>query len=397
MYAHGTNVTKRYNLAEIADKTNPAYSESVLLAALFAAQGYIVVAPNYAGYDSSSLSYHPYANADQQSKDMIDALTAAKAALPTGKASTQLFVTGYSQGGFVAMATVRAMQALPTPITVNASAPMSGPYALEAYMDTIFSGQVALGATVFAPMTTTGMQKSYPNNKLYNTPSDIYESAYASGIETLIPGPYEPSTALFTALKLPSTALFYSASTTPPFGFGPNNLIKDAVRADYLADAVANPDGFLTSPYSPSAATPGNNLRWAAKANDLRTGWGPSSPTLLCGGRADPTVFFSVNTLTMKNYWGALLGAPYISPTDAPSSLITVLDVDPIPVVDGGPGPGAPGPTNPFFEAKYAFGLWKTAAAGTEAVVLDYHITVLPYCAASARGFFDSVRTNKPT
>jgi hypothetical protein len=53
---------------------------------MFAAEGYIVVAPNYVGYDTSTLGYHPYLNADQQSKDMIDALTAARSALPTADA-----------------------------------------------------------------------------------------------------------------------------------------------------------------------------------------------------------------------------------------------------------------------------------------------------------------------
>ena len=57
-------------------------TEGALIAAMFAAQGYIVVAPNYAGYDTSTLAYHPYLNADQQSKDMMDALTAARTALP---------------------------------------------------------------------------------------------------------------------------------------------------------------------------------------------------------------------------------------------------------------------------------------------------------------------------
>jgi len=55
--------------------------EALIMAAVFASQGYIVVAPNYAGYDSSTLPYHPYLVADQQSKDMIDALTAARSAL----------------------------------------------------------------------------------------------------------------------------------------------------------------------------------------------------------------------------------------------------------------------------------------------------------------------------
>ena len=69
---------------------------------MFAAEGYIVVAPNYLGYDTSTLPYHPYLNGDQQSKDMIDALTAARSALPTSNAPNtrdggKLFITGYSQ------------------------------------------------------------------------------------------------------------------------------------------------------------------------------------------------------------------------------------------------------------------------------------------------------------
>ena len=79
LYAHGTNPDKTLN---IADVTNPANSEGVLIAAMFAAQGYIVVAPNYAGYDISTLGYHPFLNAEQQSGEMIDILTAARAAPP---------------------------------------------------------------------------------------------------------------------------------------------------------------------------------------------------------------------------------------------------------------------------------------------------------------------------
>ena len=55
-------------------RTNPSYPESLLLAALYAAQSYIVVAPNYAGFDSSTLGYYPYLNAEQSSKEMIDTL-----------------------------------------------------------------------------------------------------------------------------------------------------------------------------------------------------------------------------------------------------------------------------------------------------------------------------------
>ena len=134
LYAHGTTPDRTYDIADVRGDPN---AEGLAIAAVFASQGYIVVAPNYAGYDISTLTYHPYLVADQQSKDMIDALTAARSALPTAFAPTttdggRLFITGYSQGGYVAMATHRAMQA--AGMTVTASAPMSGPYSLAAFV-----------------------------------------------------------------------------------------------------------------------------------------------------------------------------------------------------------------------------------------------------------------------
>src|SRR5579863_5076965 len=128
LYAHGTNTDKNLNIADI---TNTSNTEGVLIAAMFAAQGYIVVAPNYAGYDISTLGYHPYLNAEPQSGEMIDILTAARTALPKTFSSAtsdsgKLFVTGYSQGGHVAVATQRALQAAGA--TVTGVAGMSGPY-----------------------------------------------------------------------------------------------------------------------------------------------------------------------------------------------------------------------------------------------------------------------------
>ncbi|MFZ4480344.1 MAG: alpha/beta hydrolase family protein [Rhodoferax sp.] len=394
MYAHGTNITKSFNLANITDSTNPAYSEASLLAALYVAQGYILVAPNYAGYDSSKLNYHPYLNADQQSKEMIDVLAAAKKALPTllspTTASAKLFVTGYSQGGHVAMAAHRAMQAAGIPVT--ASAPMSGPYALAAQSDATFYGMVNAGGTIFSPMIFTSFQKAYGN--LYANPSDIYEAAYATGIETLIPGPYDFTTVV-TSGKLPPLALFSNtppapafASITPPTGtgatdalfaagFGTGNLIKNSARLNYLLDAMANPDGVVPafSNGAPSA-TAKNTIRIAAVKNDLR-GWSPSAPVLLCAGNGDPTVFYSLNTGVMAALWGGL-----------PKGLVTVLDVD-------SPVTGA---TDPFAAAKLGFAQSKTAtinaaiAAGKDpatAVVASYHGGLVPpFCNAAARGFF---------
>ncbi|WP_370221636.1 alpha/beta hydrolase family protein [Cytobacillus sp.] len=121
LYAHGTTTDKDYDFTQVANTQNPAVGESTLIAANFAAQGYIVVAPNYAGYDDSKLDYHPYLVAEQQATDMADALDSAREIIARQKRandsdyvnvddSGKLFISGYSQGGHVAMATARLLE-----------------------------------------------------------------------------------------------------------------------------------------------------------------------------------------------------------------------------------------------------------------------------------------------
>jgi hypothetical protein len=389
LYAHGTQTDKTANLADI---TNTGNTEGALIAAVFAAHGFIVVAPNYAGYDTSSLPYHPFLNGDQQSKDMIDALTAARTALPHTMAaatsdSGKLFVTGYSQGGYVAMATHKALQA--AGVVVAASAPMSGPYALEAFGDAIFFGNVNLGSTVFGDLVATSYQHSYSN--LYTSPDQVFDPAYASTAEGLLPN-QSPLNTLFAEKKLPQTALFNS--TTPvtgnptldaalavptnnplgALGFGSPSLIINEYRLGYALDAVAHPDGAVPTPQPgvPTAASPQHPLRQDLKTNDMRS-WVPHAPMLLCGGAQDPTVFFSVNTLTMQAYWST-------PPNTAPPGVLTVLDVN-----------ATPNPSSPFAAVQVGFqtalaGL--LASGGQQAVVQNYHTTVAPFCSVAARGFF---------
>ncbi|MDB6100255.1 MAG: hypothetical protein JWO52_254 [Gammaproteobacteria bacterium] len=392
LYAHGTQTDKMANLADITNTNN---TEGALIATVFAAHGYIVVAPNYAGYDTSTLAYHPFLNGDQQSKDMIDALTAARTALPRVSSAMsaisdggKLFVTGYSQGGYVAMATHKAMQAAAAAGTagmaVTASAPMSGPYALEAFGDAIFFGSVNIGSTVFADLVATSYQRSYGN--LYSSPGQIFEPAYAASAEGLLPSA-TPLATLFSTGKLPQTALFNSTTpvtgnatldaalavpANPVFalGFGPSNLITNDYRVSYALDALASPDGAVPKPKAgvPLAAAPQHPLRQDLKNNDLRD-WIPTSPLLLCGGDQDPTVFFNVNTGTMQAFWSAL-----------PAGLLTVLDVN-----------GTVNPASPFAPLQVGFqtalaGL--LASGGQQAVVKNYHVTVAPFCTVAARGFF---------
>ena len=135
LHAHATQTDRDFDIAQITAGDN---DEGLLLAAVFAAKGYIVVAPNYVGYDISTLDYHPYLVASQQqSDDMIDALAAARSALPTASGTDHhrrreaVHHGVLSRADSSPMATHRAMQA--GGMTVTAAAPLSGPYALSAF------------------------------------------------------------------------------------------------------------------------------------------------------------------------------------------------------------------------------------------------------------------------
>lgn len=358
LYAHGTSTDKNKNMA------SPADGEAALVAAIYAAQGYIVVAPNYAGYESSTLTYHPYLNLEQQAQDVVDALKAARKGFAAvgANASPALFVAGYSQGGFVSMAAQRKLQLDGTPVTAGAHS--SGPYALGTFGDAVYAGNVNLGATLFTPLLNTSFQRAYGN--IYGDPSEMYESAYATGIESLLPNT-SPST-LISSGKLPALTLFAADSLPQPepekFGlfFGAGNLIKTTYRNDVLADAVVNP----TNPTHP--------LRVAAYANDLLSkDWSPNRPMLLCGGKDDPTVFFELNTGAAQTYFGPRM----------PTGTLAILDVDSSPT----------GPTDPFAAVKVGFSATKAGVAGGAAAVTQaYHGTLVPpFCNAASKGFFDNI------
>jgi len=390
LYAHGTTTDRAFNMANLQN------TETLSLAALFASQGYIVVAPSYAGYDTSTLPYHPYLIADQQSKDMIDALTAARTTLPLASATLnqdngQLFITGYSQGGYVAMATHRAMQA--AGMKVTASAPLSGPYALAAFVDAVFYGQVNGDAPVSSTLLLTAYQDAYAN--IYDNTADVFEPQYASGIQNLLPSTTLRSD-LYAEGKLPEYALFSStppapafAALTPPttpanlaevfaLGFGSGNLLLNSFRLAYLNDAQANPDGgFPTITTGTAAATPALPWRQALKTNDLRN-WVPSAPVLLCAGADDPIVFY-FNTQLMQNYWSA----------NPPPAATSVLNLE-----------AAATSGDPYANLKLDFSVAKALVAaeaiaqgatdgGTLAVAEVYHATLVsPFCFAAARSFF---------
>ena len=418
--AHGTATTKAYNFAEVGNANNEAGPAATLLAALFAGQGYVVISPNYAGYDKSSLAYHPYLNAQQQSHEMADALKAGREVVRrTGSATNvadngKLFVTGYSQGGYVTMATTRYLETLKEPVT--AALPISGPYAMEAFGDVVFGGKVMLGATFFAPLMARNYQEQYGN--IYAKPSDMFAPANADEIPSLLPSASMTDMQLILSGKLPASAMFQKAPTgnstldaispsDPAFSFGfdtTHYLVKNDYRLEYLADAQKNVDWAVPylqgyTNYSPVPATlPEHPLRKALKANDLR-GYLPTMPVIMCGGNQDPMVFFDVNSSLMKKLWdtdtnktsATKLGIIDIDVTNRATRQKPVYQTLGFDTVNNNSIQSQSEKMQAGFASKVQNIAAIAAANGgnpSQAVAMQYHGLVTPYCMGVAQTLF---------
>lgn len=331
-YAKGTDVQKPRTLA------NPADPETFLLVAMYAAQGYAVVATDYLGYAKSSYSYHPYLHADSEASSVIDSIRAARNAAPLQSASLsgKVMLTGYSQGGHSSMATQRAIERdEPAEINVAAAAHLAGPYNLSGSFK--LTDAIA-GYQFFVPFLVTAWQKVYGN--VYSNVTQAFKAPYSNYIETLLPSPTLNYTTLVTTGELPG-----GPGVTP-------NAARDLVfQTAFIADSETNDN---------------DPLYLDAKKNDL-LGWNPKARTLLCGGAGDPTVPPAVHMNVAQADFNR-------------RGLTNVTSVDVDPSVQAAFGVGGAAPTDP-------------TSAAFATYYGNYHGTYEPpFCHLQARALFDTVR-----
>ena len=130
-YQHGT-VYEKTQVPSFPDQS----PETQLMLAQFAGQGYIVIGADYFGMGSSKEpeGYMVKASHQQASYDM---LLASRAVLEHLKlSSSKLFVSGWSQGGFVAMAFLEKLESAGVKVdaAATASAPVDVSVALNGFL-----------------------------------------------------------------------------------------------------------------------------------------------------------------------------------------------------------------------------------------------------------------------
>lgn len=179
-YHHGT-VIKRTNVATFQGKM----ATEGMVGGLAASIGFISCLPDYLGLGESQ-EVHPYLQFELSASASIDMLLAAKNYCDENgiSYSDDLYICGYSEGGYVTMATHKELEANYTSqFQLQASAPMAGPYDVEATADGLltldtYSSPALIGFILYS------YAEYYDNLNL----SDVFNAPYSTQIPDLFDG-----------------------------------------------------------------------------------------------------------------------------------------------------------------------------------------------------------------
>ena len=251
-YGHGT-MSDRGG----APSLNPGQGET-LLGMIYATRGLMVGMPDYLGLgeSDSSILIHPYITGFHQGHSMVNMLrTAREMADSLGEnLNGQLFLSGYSQGGYTTMATHKLIEEqYSNEFTITASAPMSGPYDLKVAQVELMASDSAYATPGYLPYIILAYQSYY---------GDLYDS-----IQQILKPPYDSI----------MPAAFFGGQV----GIGTINGMSTPVPKDMIHDSVVQ--AFESDSLHP--------LRLALADNHLLD-WAPQAPVKLHYCNQDDQVSF---------------------------------------------------------------------------------------------------------
>ncbi len=217
VYNHGTVLERE----EVPSRNN---FESII-GKVFASRGYVTVMPDYLGLGDSP-GLHPYLHAETQATATIDMMRAVREALadsiPGYNLNTEVFLTGYSQGGHACMATAKYIkdENLQSEFNVVAAAPASGPYNLTGSQATIFINDQPYSNPGYVVYLLLGMNVGY-GGSLFNNPSEILKAPYDQTIPPYFNGNFPMDS---VNAKLPARVSMY---------------LEDSILNAFIADTLS--------------------------------------------------------------------------------------------------------------------------------------------------------------
>ncbi|OUJ76169.1 alpha/beta hydrolase family protein [Hymenobacter crusticola] len=234
---------------------------------LFASAGFITVIPDFIGYGTSQNIFHPYFDRKSSALTVVNMLKAAQYFLKSDGVAlnNNLFLAGYSEGGYVTMAAQQEIETHPGhQLTLTAAAAGAGGYDLPEFLN-----QVATVPTYASPSFLAFIIQAYNTTYTWNRPlTDFFQQPYAGKIPTLLDGTKnidQINAELTTNLASLFNPTFY-ANLKNPSG-------EPVLKQQLLENSFNN--------------------------------WVPRSPTRLYHGTNDESVFFSTSVTTYTRFQAA--------------------------------------------------------------------------------------------
>lgn len=247
-FQHGTIVEK-----EDAPTLSPINSTSLILYAALSSAGFITVIPDFIGFGESGNIFHPYYVEEATATAVIDNLKAAREWAREKKVNfnKQLFLAGYSQGGYATMATHKAIETTTIDgFDLIASFPASGGYDIKGMQEYMFAQD-----TYEEPYYMAYVALSYQS--YYDWPfdriGDFFQEPYASSIP----------------------ALFNGVNSSGTINSQLNENVADLIKAEIISGIDSDPQyAYLVAAFN---------------ENSLLD-WTPAIPMFMYHGNADITV-----------------------------------------------------------------------------------------------------------
>lgn len=181
-YQHGTIIDERLTPSNYRPDSG-SYDSGTVLAGL----GYVVALPDYIGYGASKDLKHPYEHAASLASTSRDMIRATREFCKANKVilNNQLFLTGYSEGGYATMALHKLLEEKHSDeFTITASAPGAGAYDKTTFAQAMFASNEDLEFINNYLWVLDTYNKAYGLNRSF---SDFVNEPYASQLTNAAP------------------------------------------------------------------------------------------------------------------------------------------------------------------------------------------------------------------
>ncbi len=180
-YQNGTNTL--HSAAPTKDPDNQLFQ----ILEMMGSTGFIIALPDYLGFGESEDMFHPYLHKESTVQSVLDMLRAVEEMVEAEESiefNNNIYLSGYSQGGWATMAVHEAIQKQYSgEFKLKASACGAGPYNLNTI------NEYVLGRTQYPqPYFLAYIFNTYQNIGLSTAIGDVFQQPYADRIPTIFDG-----------------------------------------------------------------------------------------------------------------------------------------------------------------------------------------------------------------